>query len=55
MVQYRPDVHCAHIGPTGGGYCVDDMTYGQTVLEKYFNDSWIPYGYGLSQDVWLKN
>ncbi|KAJ5936032.1 hypothetical protein N7454_005330 [Penicillium verhagenii] len=53
MVQYRPDVHCMHIGPTGGGYCVDDMTYTETVLEKYFNASWIPYGYGRKQDVWL--
>ena len=55
MVQYRPDVHCPHIGPTGGGYCVDDMNYEQTVLQKYFDDSWIPFGYGLDQDVWLKS
>ncbi|KAJ6016818.1 hypothetical protein N7451_000197 [Penicillium sp. IBT 35674x] len=55
MVQYRPDVHCAHIGPTGGGYCVDDMSYTQTVLQRYFNDSWIPFGYGQKQDVWLAN
>ena len=27
MVGYRPDIHCSHIGPTGGGYCVDDLTY----------------------------
>ncbi|KAJ6088375.1 hypothetical protein N7486_009636 [Penicillium sp. IBT 16267x] len=55
MVQYRPDVHCMHIGPTGGGYCVDDMSYTQTVLQQYFNDSWIPFGYGRKQDVWLAN
>lgn len=36
MVQYRPDVHCAHIGPTGGGMCVDDQTYEEKVLEKPF-------------------
>ncbi|KAJ5153423.1 uncharacterized protein N7482_009901 [Penicillium canariense] len=53
MVQYRPDVHCAHIGPSGGGYCVDDLSYEQTVLQQYFNNSWIPYGYGTGQDVWL--
>ncbi|KAJ5330246.1 hypothetical protein N7476_000029 [Penicillium atrosanguineum] len=53
MVHYRPGIHCAHIGPTGGGYCVDDMTYPQTVLQRYFNDSWIPYGYGEEQDIWL--
>ncbi|KAJ5768914.1 hypothetical protein N7520_003473 [Penicillium odoratum] len=53
MVQYRPDVHCMHIGPTGGGYCVDDRSYQQTVLQRYFNESWIPFGYGRSQDIWL--
>lgn len=51
MVQYRPDIHCAHIGPSGGGYCVDDMTYTQTVLQNYFNDSWIPFGYGNGQNL----
>lgn len=55
MVQFHPDVHCPHIGPTGGGYCVDDMTYGQTVLQKYFNDSWIPFGYSSDQNVWLNS
>jgi predicted transcriptional regulator of viral defense system len=45
MVQYRPDVHCAHIGPNGGGYCVDDMSYTETVLQGYFNSSWIPFGF----------
>ncbi|KAJ5280063.1 hypothetical protein N7478_005435 [Penicillium angulare] len=54
MVQYRPDVHCPHIGPSGGGYCVDDMNYTQTVLQRYFSDSWIPFGYGQSQDIWLQ-
>ncbi|EKV19864.1 hypothetical protein PDIG_00310 [Penicillium digitatum PHI26] len=53
MVQYRPDVHCSHIGPGGGGYCVDDMDYMQTVLQRYFNDSWIPFGYGTDQNIWL--
>ena len=36
MVQYRPDVHCAHIGPSGGGMCVDDQTYEQKALQEYF-------------------
>ncbi|CAI7589669.1 unnamed protein product [Penicillium glandicola] len=53
MVQYRPDVHCSHIGPGGGGYCVDDMDYTQTVLQRYFKHSWIPYGYGTDQNIWL--
>jgi hypothetical protein len=55
MVQYRPDVHCPHIGPSGGGYCVDDMNYSQTVLQRYFNDSWIAFGYGNDQNIWLAN
>ncbi|OQE36862.1 hypothetical protein PENCOP_c011G08575 [Penicillium coprophilum] len=55
MVQYRPEVHCSHIGPSGGGYCVDDMDYKQTVLQKYFNDSWIPFDYGTDQNIWLAN
>jgi hypothetical protein len=53
MVKYRPDVHCSHIGPSGGGYCVDDMTYPGTVLQRYFKDSWIPFGYGADQNAWL--
>jgi hypothetical protein len=32
MVQFRPSVHCPHIGPTGGDMCnprtVSDFTYG---------------------------
>ncbi|CAG8330508.1 unnamed protein product [Penicillium salamii] len=55
MVKYRPEVHCMHIGPTGGGYCVDDMTYQETVLQKYFTHSWIPYGYGEDKNIWLAN
>lgn len=55
MVPLRPDVHCSHIGPSGGNYCVDDMSYTQTVLQQYFDGSWIPYGYGEDQNVWLKS
>jgi hypothetical protein len=32
MVPLRPDVHCPHIGPTGGGMCMDDIDY-DTVAE----------------------
>ncbi|KAJ4185340.1 hypothetical protein NW759_016992 [Fusarium solani] len=39
MVQYRPEVHCPHIGPAGGGMCVDDQTYEEKVLEKYFTNA----------------
>lgn len=38
MVPFRPAVHCPHIGPTGGGYCDDDKTYAQTVMQDYFTN-----------------
>ncbi|KAK5042891.1 hypothetical protein LTR84_012410 [Exophiala bonariae] len=33
MVPLRPDVHCSHIGPTGGDMCVDDIIY-DTVVQS---------------------
>ena len=46
MVPSRPDIHCPHIGPSGGGYCNDDMTYIGTVLQPYFkNAPFVPYGH----------
>ena len=33
----------------------DDRDYEQTVLQKYFVDSWIPGGYGQNQNIWLKS
>ncbi|KAL4894472.1 hypothetical protein BDV59DRAFT_200817 [Aspergillus ambiguus] len=53
MVQYRPDEHCSHIGPTGGTYCVDDMIYEQVVNEAYFNQSWVAYGYA-DNNMWVR-
>lgn len=45
MVPLRPDVHCSHIGPSGGAYCKDDRTYADTVTQKYFaNAPFVPYG-----------
>ncbi|KAL8798128.1 MAG: hypothetical protein Q9182_006935 [Xanthomendoza sp. 2 TL-2023] len=45
MVAFRPEVHCPHIGKTGGGYCDDDKTYLQTVGENYFERSpFVPFG-----------
>ena len=38
MVQFRPDVHCAHIGPGGGGMCDDDLTYVEKVLQQPFTE-----------------
>ncbi|KAL8659976.1 MAG: hypothetical protein Q9226_000139 [Calogaya cf. arnoldii] len=46
MVPFRPDVHCSHIGKTGGGYCDDDKSYLQTVSENYFERSpYVPFGF----------
>lgn len=45
MVPLRPEVHCPHLGRSGGGYCTDDRTYAATVREKLFNiTAFIPYG-----------
>ncbi|KAK7190305.1 hypothetical protein DPSP01_006129 [Paraphaeosphaeria sporulosa] len=42
MLPFRPDVHCPHIGKSGGGQCADDITYVQKVTEDYFkNSAWI--------------
>lgn len=52
MVPFRPDVHCSHIGPTGGAYCVDDMTYAGTVTESIFtNTPFVPYGYANKNET----
>ncbi|KAL8936128.1 MAG: hypothetical protein Q9216_005095 [Gyalolechia sp. 2 TL-2023] len=46
MVPFRPEVHCPHIGPTGGESCIDDKDYEMTVMENYFTNSpYIPFGY----------
>jgi hypothetical protein len=42
MVKYRPEVHCSHIGPTGGGECDDALTYVEKVDERLdANSPWI--------------
>ena len=42
MVALRPETHCPHIGPQGGGMCVDDHDYAKTVAEEYFtNAPWV--------------
>ncbi|KAM0800059.1 hypothetical protein BDR22DRAFT_259805 [Usnea florida] len=46
MVPLRPEVHCPHIGPTGGGYCVDYPSYAVTVGQTYFTN--FPFAYGNS-------
>lgn len=46
MVPIRPDVHCSHIGKTGGGSCGDEKGYVQTVSENYFERSpYVPFGF----------
>lgn len=46
MVPLRPDVHCPHIGPSGGAYCVDDRTYEGVVRDEAFwkNGGFVPRG-----------
>ncbi|OJD31885.1 uncharacterized protein BKCO1_4300067 [Diplodia corticola] len=56
MVPLRPEVHCPHIGPGGGGMCVDDLTYAQRVLQEYYTHApMVPAGYesgNASVDAW---
>lgn len=43
MVKDRPEVHCSHIGPTGGGQCDDTMDYMTRAEEEFYTNSpWIP-------------
>ena len=51
MVPLRPGVHCAHVGPRGGGMCVDDKTYVQTVEEGYFTNYPFAVGGNLTGGV----
>lgn len=46
MVSLRPAVHCPHIGPSGGGYCVDTPSYTETVEANYFSNYKFAYGNG---------
>lgn len=40
MVSFRPDVHCPHVGPLGGGMCID-REYLSVVEQDYFKYSFI--------------
>ncbi|KAJ3934615.1 MAG: hypothetical protein NXY57DRAFT_652788 [Lentinula lateritia] len=42
MVKYRPEVHCSHIGPTGGDMCID-RDYAQVVDTNPFNQTLLAY------------
>ncbi|CCH43002.1 putative secreted protein [Wickerhamomyces ciferrii] len=35
MIEYRPSVHCPHIGPTGGDMCTDEGTGYEEVTFNY--------------------
>ena len=39
MVPLRPDTHCPHIGPLGGGMCVDDREYQEVAKEVFFKNA----------------
>ncbi|KAL7935781.1 hypothetical protein V8C35DRAFT_298228 [Trichoderma chlorosporum] len=45
MVSLRPEVHCPHIGPTGGDFCVNGKTYEETILQPVFPIPMVPFGY----------
>jgi hypothetical protein len=40
LTQLRPEVHCPHVGPSGGGFCVDTpyTDYFQKPMESFKND-----------------
>lgn len=40
MVRLRPDVHCPHLGKTGGGMCIQ-RDYSQVTSEKYFKTPFV--------------
>ncbi|KAI5303128.1 hypothetical protein KEM56_007882 [Ascosphaera pollenicola] len=36
MLPFRPEMHCPHIGPSGGEMCADDRNYVDVVTKKYY-------------------
>jgi hypothetical protein len=45
MLPLRPEVHCPHVGKSGGDMCIDDLTYAQKVLQPVFtNAPFVPLG-----------
>jgi len=40
MVRLRPDVHCPHLGKTGGGMCIQ-RDYTQVTNDKYFKTPFV--------------
>ena len=50
ILPLRPDVHCPHIGPTGGNMCVDDLAYQEVVLQPQFLNTSLDLDYGSEGD-----
>ncbi|KAJ3773262.1 hypothetical protein FB446DRAFT_541187 [Lentinula raphanica] len=58
MVKYRPDVHCPHIGPTGGDMCIS-RDYVQITESVPFNNTLLAFNASFNaldvKNVPLKN
>ncbi|KAK8174034.1 hypothetical protein IWX90DRAFT_428600 [Phyllosticta citrichinensis] len=52
MVAFRPELHCPHIGPSGGDMCVDDLAYAAVVAEKVYDTPFLPWDASSSQCRW---
>ncbi|GFZ43541.1 hypothetical protein JCM24511_01261 [Saitozyma sp. JCM 24511] len=50
MVPLRPDVHCPHIGPSGGDMCIP-RDYDQVVLESHFPIGWLAPKYITAENA----
>ncbi|WWC58717.1 uncharacterized protein I303_101261 [Kwoniella dejecticola CBS 10117] len=44
MLPLRPEVHCPHVGPTGGDMCIS-RDYDQVVLDSHFPQGWLAPAY----------
>lgn len=45
MLVLKPEAHCAHVGPTGGDMCTNNLDYSEYVVDSDFYDT---YGHGQS-------
>lgn len=41
MVALRPEVHCPHVGPTGGDMCTDALDYGERIDQGFWKEPWM--------------
>lgn len=42
MVPLRPNVHCGHIGPDGGGMCDNKESYSDRISQAFWQHTWMP-------------